>query len=314
MGLIRGSYHGSHSILAYTLWSLAGMGRLAPLAVVALAGLLAAGCAGGSFGQAGFSLPAAADGVQTVADAADALDGHRPSASENAKSAIAATDALGSFVRDISADQRAISGPKQAALRRNSHQWTVERNGKRIVAGSALVLRPGQNAYCQSSAGYMAGGIPSLDAEFGWQGGAFAGGTRSAKAGGIAVWSAQASGAVVQGGIGKLSISRTGAAPACPMNEPAFILEGGSSQNAFELPIAMAFRGGTLQNLSVVDGRFADGATLDVSTTGPVVNGVIDGAHARVATFRTNATGNGTLTITSSGAQYAIADWIVVGI
>jgi len=290
------------------------MARSASLAVVALAGLLAAGCAGGSFGQAGFSLPAATDGVQTVADAADALDGHRASASQNAKSAIAVTDALGSFVRDISADQRALSGSKQAYLRLRSHQYTVERNGKRIVAGSALVLRPGASGYCQSSAGYSPGGIPSLDAEFGWQGGAFAGGTRSDKPGGVAVWSAQASGAVVQGGIGKLAIARTGAAASCPMSEPAFILEGGSSQNPFELPIALEFRGGTLQDLSVVDGRFADGATLDVTTSGRTVRGAIKDGRAQVATFRTNAAGNGTLTITSSGAQYAIADWIVVGI
>jgi hypothetical protein len=30
-----------------------------------------------------------------------------------------------------------------------------------------------------------------------------------------------------------------------------------------------------------------------------------------LATFHTNASGEGTLTITSTGAQYAIADWIV---
>ncbi len=56
------------------------MARSAALAVVALTGLLLAACAGGSFDQAGLSLPAAtADGVQTVSDAADALDGHRTS-------------------------------------------------------------------------------------------------------------------------------------------------------------------------------------------------------------------------------------------
>jgi hypothetical protein len=82
------------------------MVRLAAVALAALWGLAITGCAGGSFAQPGLSLPAA-DGVQTVSDAADALDGHRVSASENAKAAIAATDALGSFVREISADQRA---------------------------------------------------------------------------------------------------------------------------------------------------------------------------------------------------------------
>ena len=99
------------------LWSTLRMARLATYAVAALAGLLLAGCSGGSFGQAGLSLPAASDGVQTVSDAADALDAHRTLASENAKAAISVTDALGSFVREISADQRTLADQRHASLR-----------------------------------------------------------------------------------------------------------------------------------------------------------------------------------------------------
>jgi len=284
------------------------------LAAAALAGLMLADCAGGSFGQAGLSLPAA-DGVQTVSDAADALVAHRTTTSQKAKAAIAVTDGLGSFVREISADQRSLAERGRNEAARSLRDYTVERDGKRILSASELVQRG--RAYCQSAAGYLAGGIPSLDETFGWQSGAYTGGTRGTDSRGSAVWSANASGAVLQGSIGSLSIERKSGAT-CPMNAPAFIVKGGTSSNAFTLPISMEFRRGELINLSVVNGRFASGDTLEVMTRSdrqPVqVLGVIMNGRAEIATFRTNASGDGRLTITSSGAQYAIGDWIVVGI
>ena len=289
--------------------------RLAAIGVAALTGLLLAGCAGGNFAQAGLSLPAA-DGVQTVSDAADAIDGHRTLGSENAKAAIAATDALGSFVREISAAQRSLT--QHGAVRRMARlvrQYTFVRNGKRILSGSELVTRGGE--YCQSAAGYSTDGIPSLDATFGWEGGAVSGGAHSSSVSGAAVWSANASGAIVQSPIGGLSISRTGAASTCPLTAPAFVLNGGSSENAFSLPISMAFRHAALTNLSVVNGRFANGESLEVTTLANrqpfEVDGSIARGHTRVASFRTDASGSGMLTITSTGAQYSIADWIVTG-
>ncbi len=296
------------------------MARPATLGVAALTGLLIAGCAGGSFGQAGLSLPAA-DGVQTVSDAADALDSHRASASENARSAIAVTDALGSFVRDISADQRTLAGRRAGAVgtARLSREYVAEHNGKQILSGSELVLRQNAGAadYCQNSAGYSVNGIPSLGETFGWQSGALDGGTRTSDERGAATWSARASGAIVQGAIGTLSLARNAGNATCPMNAPAFILRGGTSENPFEMPVAVTFRGGSLANLSVADGKFADGDTLDVTTTGRQrveIDGVITDGRTQLATFRTDAAGRGTLTITSTGAQYSLADWIVVGI
>jgi hypothetical protein len=290
------------------------MARLATLAVAAFTGLLLAGCVGG-LGPAGLSLPAA-DGVQTVSDAADALDAHRSSASENAKAAIAVTDAFGSYVRDINADQRALSGAQHpSAARQLVRQSIVGVSGKRILSGSQLVLRPGD--YCQSSAGYTVNGIPSLDETFGWETGAFDGGTRATDGRGQATWFANASGAVVQGAIGGLSIARNGAQARCPIDAPAFILKGGESENAFSIPISMAFRHGQLANLSVADARFANGNNLAVTTRSNRqaigVYGVIANGRTQVATFRTDGVGAGTLTITSTGAQYVIADWIVVG-
>lgn len=297
------------------------MARSAALAVAALTGLLLADCAGGSFGQAGLSLPAAtADGVQTVSDAADALDGHRSSASANAKTAIAVTDALGSFVRDISADQRSLARSNPSRMGPTIHSiraYTVEVNGRRIAAGSELVARPALGQYCQASAGYSVNGIPSLDETFGWQSGA-TGGMRTTDSRGGAIWSANASGAVMQGAIGTLSLARHGSNVTCAANSPAFVLKGGTAANAFSLPISMAFHRGELINLSVVSGRFANGESLEV-TTRPnrqqaEINGAISNGRTQVATFRMNPMGYGTLTITSTGAQYAVADWIVVGI
>ncbi|MBV8530367.1 MAG: hypothetical protein JO104_03545 [Candidatus Eremiobacteraeota bacterium] len=302
------------------------MRRLATLAVAAFIGALLAGC-GGNFGQAGVSLPTAGDGVQTVADAADALDAHQSSASESAKAAIAVTDALGSFVRDISADQRALAlaGTQRASaagkpvihtLRRN----VVELNGRRILSGSELLLRSnGGNVadYCQSSAGYSVTGIPSLDESFGWESGAFSTGSRTLGERGMATWSANASGAVVQGAIGSLSIARGRTGTGCPKSAPAFALKGGSSTSEFSIPIAMAFRRGELWALTVSDAKFSDGARLSVTTKAgrqpAQITGIITKGRTGVATFHTNAAGNGALTITSTGAQYIIADWIVVG-
>jgi len=298
------------------------MARLAYLAVVALAGLFFAGCSGGSFGPAGPSLPAASDGVQTVSDAADALDAHRSSASENAKAATAVTDALGSFVRDISADQRDIAGGRNAGRSGPSlvRQNLVTLGGKQILSGSELVMaRPSQRSrdYCQGSAGYTVSGIPSLDASFGWESGAFTGGTRTTDNRGSATWSANASGAIVQGAIGGLSIGRSGIAGSCPMNVPAFTLRGGDAENAFSIPVSLAFRRGELSNLVVADAKFANGDSLAVTTRTdrhPVeIDGAIAEGRTQLATFHTDALGDGTLTITSTGAQYVIADWIVVG-
>lgn len=291
------------------------MARLAALAAAALAGLMLTDCAGGSFGQAGLSLPTA-DGVQTVSDAADSLVAHRTTASQKAKAAIAVTDGFGSFVREISADQRSLSGyPGGNVAARSLRDYTVERNGKRILSASELV-RSGRS-YCQGAAGYLAGGIPSLDETFGWQSGAYAGGTRGTGSRGSAVWSANASGAVLEGSVGSLSIARNAGAT-CPMNAPPLIVKGGTSANAFTMPISIEFRRGQLVNLSVINARFASGDTLEVTTRSDRqsahVSGVIVNGRIEVATFRTNASGDGTLTITSSGAQYAIGDWIVVGI
>lgn len=319
------------------------MARLATPAVAAFIGLLLAGC-GGAFGQAGVSPPSASDGVQTVSDAADALDAHRSSATESAKSAIGVTDALGSFVRDINDAERALNGSARASKTMASEPtsgWEriVERSvvggtrtkalqtfkqlvtsgNKRVISGSELVTQPTLGSvtdFCLSSAGYSSAGIPSLDVTFGWQSGAFSGGARATDAPGFATWSANASGEVAQAAIGALSIRQSAGGSSCPMSSPAFTLEGTGTPNAFSIPMSLTFHRGVLSNLSVAQATFANGESLDVATSSgrqPLgISGVVHNGRTEVATFRTDSAGDGALTITSTGAQYVIADWIVV--
>jgi hypothetical protein len=300
------------------------MVRSATLAVAALVGSLLAGCSGG-FGQPGASLPAASDGVQTVSDAADALDAHRSSASESAKAAIGVTDALGAFLRDISEAEHVLAGergakPSHGATLRAFNRFSSH-PGKEIISGSDLVFQPSLGNvtdFCQSSAGYSKNGIPSLDVTFGWQSGAFSGGARAVDERGIATWSTNASGAIVQGAIGALSIRRSAGGTMCPMAAPAYTVDGADIANAFSIPLTIIFHHGRLSSLSVGNARFANGESLDVTTTGNrqgiEVQGVIRNGRTQLASFRANASGKGTLAITSTGAQYAIADWIVVSI
>ncbi len=292
------------------------MARRAIGTVAFAIGLLLTACTGGGFGSSGISLPAASDGVQTVSDAADALDAHRNSASENAKTAIGVTDALGSVVRDISKTEdrfnftpRFVQNASNSLLR------------KRVISASELIMRGGFGSvaeFCQSSAGFSLSGIPSLDVTFGWQSGAFSGGSRSVDEHGFATWSAHTGGTIVQAPIGALWIRQDIGSRSCPMSRPMFTLNGTEATEAFAIPITLVFHHGQLSGLTVLHGVFSGGESMDVTSVtahqSARVSGTIRNGRTLLATFHANARGNGTLTITSSGAQYVIADWVVVGI
>jgi hypothetical protein len=286
------------------------MARPAAFAIALVIGVLFAGCSG-PFGQSG--VPNASDDLQTVSDAADSLVGHPGSGSENAKAAIVVVNAFGSVVRDLSNDERTLLRGHHPMLRR---ELTVRDRG--IISFSQLTMGPkfgNVSAYCQSSAGYSLTGIPSLGETFGWQSGAFAGGTRMADRNGFATWSVNASGDALQAPIGTLSIVRTGG-DECPMMQPAFSLRGASSHDYFSIPLTLTYRRGELWVISVGYASFSGGETINVGTSlsrKPTVDGVIN-RGTELATFHTDSLGNGRLTVTSTGAQYLISDWIVAGI
>jgi len=382
------------------------------LVVAAMAGLLFAGCSGGTFPRVGGSGPSA-DSVQTVSDAADALDIHRTLASQSAKDAIGAAVALGAFVRDLSARERALtliegSGAARSAgtcggdtlsparevgfttqrlayyydshcrslalqvvrtslstglgsataletstsfapgrsapiaVRSDTSQlWRAPAGrsaqsdrafalstsgqlstsaGNRFLSGSAIVVRPtlpNLSAFCLSSAGYGVAGIPSLDETFGWEEGTLSNGARTTDGRGTTRWFATADGDVVRGPIGALTLSGGVVSPRCPMAAQAFSLSGAVARDSFMIPISATFSYGRLLGVSVYDAKFSDGEHLHVSTLdvhgSPSIAGVVERSGTQLATFRVDAYGNGTLAITSTGAQYVMTDWLVVG-
>lgn len=196
-------------------------------------------------------------------------------------------------------------------------------NGKQAAFDSAAVMLPSQGNvtdYCQQSAGYSISGIPSLDATFGWQTAAFSEVARASDGHGMATWSATENGVTLQAPIGSLAIAQNAVAPACPMTATEFSVTGiAAEKSAFSIPISVTFRRGLLVSISVAHAKVGN-ETLDVATganrpraDGAYVRGIIKGARTQLATFHTDGFGNGTLTITSTGAQYVITDWIVVG-
>ncbi|MBV8148033.1 MAG: hypothetical protein JO092_02945, partial [Candidatus Eremiobacteraeota bacterium] len=84
------------------------------------------------------------------------------------------------------------------------------------------------------------------------------------------------------------------------------------------IPLVVMFRHGMLTYLSVRHATLPNGDTLNVRTTGGrrgqrnYIDGSLRNGGTPIATFAVNAFGDGELTITSTGAEYRIIDWIVV--
>ncbi|HUN29345.1 MAG TPA: hypothetical protein VMV65_06040, partial [Alphaproteobacteria bacterium] len=99
---------------------------------------------------------------------------------------------------------------------------------------------------------------------------------------------------------------------------PEFTLAGGTSQGAYSIPVSATYLHGELTNLVVTNATLANGNTLNVATNSSVspansnfITGTISGSSGQIATFAVDCFGDGTLTVTSSGAQYVIDDWHV---
>jgi len=193
---------------------------------------------------------------------------------------------------------------------------------KTIASGDELVMLPGSNgvnSFCGDSAGYNATGIASLNETFGWEGGVLSGGTRTVNSDGSVTWAATHTGSAFKGAIGSLSLAIAPANTACPIATPEYSLSGGTQGGAFSIPVTATYLHGILTNLTVTNAVLADGNTLNVTTNTGVsptsstfITGIVGNSGAQIATFSVDAFGDGTLTVTSSGAQYVINDWHVV--
>jgi hypothetical protein len=194
-------------------------------------------------------------------------------------------------------------------------QKTVLSNSESVMAASTTNI----NNYCTDSAGYNALGISKLGLTFGWQGGAFTGGTRTQNADGSVTWVATHTGQTESAPIGGLSIVTGTLNTACPITTPAYTLTGGTTKGNYTIPISITFYHGVIRNLSVVNASLASGYTLNVKTNtakwpanSSFINGTVTSGTTTVAIFNVNAFGNGTLTVATTGNQFPIADWNVV--
>jgi hypothetical protein len=205
---------------------------------------------------------------------------------------------------------------------RDASSTTNISGSKTIVGDDELVMQAGSNGannWCGDSAGYNATGIASLNETFGWQGGVLTGGTRTLNNDGSVTWTATHAGAVFTGAIGSLSIAIGSENTTCPIATPQYTLSGGTSQGSYSIPVTTTYMHGELTNLTVTNAQLANGNTLNVTTNTGVANtssnfitGTISNGSTQVATFAVDCFGDGTLTVTSSGAQFVIDDWHVV--
>jgi hypothetical protein len=74
-----------------------------------------------------------------------------------------------------------------------------------------------------------------------------------------------------------------------------------------------------LESLSITGATLANGDTLTVTTNASeppssnlYITGTVSNGSTQIATFAVDAYGDGTLTVSSSGAEYVIVDWHVV--
>jgi hypothetical protein len=192
---------------------------------------------------------------------------------------------------------------------------------KTIDSDGELVMLPatgGGNAFCGDSAGFNATGFAKLGETFGWQG-VRSNGMRVVNGDGSVTWTSTHAGTTFKGAIGSLSIGVGSANTTCPIATPAFTLAGGTSTGTFSIPVSATYLHSVLVSLTIANATLANGNTLNVTTNpsaGPASNqyvtGVVSNASGQVATFGVDAFGDGTLTVTSTGAQFVITDWHVV--
>lgn len=193
---------------------------------------------------------------------------------------------------------------------------------KTINSSDETVMLPasgGVNSFCGDSAGFNATGIASLNETFGWQGGTLQPGTRTLNNDGSVTWQSTHTGNSYKGSIGSLSVNTATQNTACPIVTPMFTLLGGTQLGSYTIPISATYAGGELSNLTITNAQLANGNTLNVVTnagqpplSSTFISGTISTNGSQTATFAVNAFGDGTLTITSSGAQYVMNDWHVV--
>lgn len=190
------------------------------------------------------------------------------------------------------------------------------RSGEHIAGPTSTSAQ----TYCGDSAGFNNLKLTSTGQVHGWQN-LTANATRTVNADGSVTWTDSSSGSVFSGAsAGALSIASGSLNSACPISVPAFTLAGGTLVSSYNVPsMSVTFKSGSIVNLTVTNATLANGYTYNITTdatqppaSSKFINGTISKGATVVATFGVDANGNGTLTVTATGAQFTLDHWHVV--
>lgn len=151
---------------------------------------------------------------------------------------------------------------------------------------NGTLQRPGSAQTFRQSFVGMGAGVPALGIALGWQG------TTS----------------------GRASPSKNGIATATATSFGNTFT--GSSESHFKISLRAAYRSGRLTSLNVSRARFGE-YTMFLATSGggnaTRIGGIVNDGRTKIATLWSDPSGNGNLTITSTGAEYRLADWSLSG-
>ncbi|MEO9169946.1 MAG: hypothetical protein ABI282_05900 [Candidatus Baltobacteraceae bacterium] len=192
---------------------------------------------------------------------------------------------------------------------------------KTIIADYELVMQPqskGLSQFCSDQAGFNALPVTPSNMTFGWAG-QVAGGSRTANSDGSVTWTATHIGSAFTGPVGSLNVALGTQSSKCPLSSPIlFSLSGGKNVGNHTIPVVATYKQGLLTNLSISNAQLSNGLTLSVVTNPAVlpqdanfITGSVSNKSGTLASFGVDAFGDGTLTVVSSGTQYAITDWHV---
>lgn len=249
-------------------------------AIAVACALTLAGC-----GDGGYSGLAGSSGVETVGDAA-AIVAHRPTGSQYAATAIDAVDTFGAALGGVGALE----------------------NVQRTVGGSLL--------FCRTFAGLGGEWVPALDMTLGWQGTTSGIAAGAGRPGAPISVKAIAAGTAFVGAEGSIEPLDAWSRSQCPSETPTYAVIGKALVMPFKIPFRIDYHNGRLSGLSVSHASFGTYSlaltTIRVART-LRIEGIIDDGRTRIADLRADELGSGDLTITSTGAQYRLVGWSVIG-
>ena len=183
----------------------------------------------------------------------------------------------------------------------------------------SLPKTPTSQSYCGDSAGYSGEQHEGNDVTFGYQN-LLTSASRTVNADGSVTYSVNGGGSVYSATPpATFTLNQGTLNTTCPIATPAFTLSGGTLKHSYGGgTFTVTFFHGVIQSLSIVNETLSNGYVLNASsnpgaspTSSTFITGTITKNGTTVATFNVDAFGNGTLTVTATGATYTMEHWHV---